>query len=506
MATRPDPSLIADNDSRIKGILAWLAMTHGRAQGADDADPLLRQLMLLRDSPAPGPQRIKLLDLLYGHCEQIVRSELPRLKDIALPITRRQRQRVRILLDLLEAIAQDYFNTLADLFDPQGSSSPKMPHLSLRRAMDAIAWQIRIYHLIAAPTGPGLWQQLHAAFRTSRRLGVQSQASGASAKSIEDIYTATLLAAIAQPASFSSAELQFIADYIADCLPPLMLADSPPPADGDAVFWIDPDKDFPAHALVRRAPAAETGVLYFSCSETAVRARQHREALNNGSTAEQLGLPAFAATHAGLGVLNRLANLWGKPVKRKFPRRRQSYRALLCAGIDQLWQLAKTPEQPPDSSEWMVTNESPDGYSLMHMSGITDELRVGDIVALQALGDRAESGHAWHVCIIRWAISENPEHIELGLQLLAARAIAAEIAHPYELDGGSVNALILPETPPLRPHQALVLPTGLLRENTRRIVVLVERENLEIRQVQATHLDEQTSSIEVFSVLPDDSP
>ena len=505
MATQPATSLNIELDSRIKGILEWLALTHGRTQGADDADPLLRQLMLLRDSPAPGPQRIKLLDLLYGHCEQIVRSELPRLKDIALPITRRQRQRVRTLLDLLEAIAQDYFNTLAELFDPLGSTSPRMPHLSLRRAMDAIAWQIRIYHLIAAPTGPGLWQQLHAAFRTARHLGVHTQASGSSAKSIQDIYTATLLAAIAQPASFSSTELQFIADYIADCLPPLAVTDAPH-GDSDAQFWIDPDKDFPAQALVRRAPAAEKGVLYFSCSEIAKTARQHRDALNGGSPAEQLGAPAFAATHAGLGVLNRLANLWGKPAKRKFPRRRQSYRALLCAGIGQLWQLAKTPEQPPVSSEWMVTNESPDGYSLMHMSGETDELRVGDIVALQSLGDRAEAGNAWHICIIRWAISENPEHIELGLQLLAARAIAAEIAHPYELDGGSVNALILPETPPLRPHQALVLPTGLLRENTRRIVVLIERDNLEIRQVQATHLDEQTSSIEVFSVLPDDSP
>lgn len=505
MATRPEPPPSAEQDSRIKGILEWLAVTHGRAQGADDADPLLRQLMMLRDSPAPGPQRIKLLDLLYGHCEQIVRSELPRLKDIALPITRRQRQRVRTLLDLLEAIAQDYFNTLAELFDPQGSNSPKMPHLSLRRAMDAIAWQIRIYHLIAAPTAPGLWQQLHAAFRTARRLGVHEQTSGVSATSIQNVYAATLLAAIAQPASFSSAELQFIADYIAGCIPALALDEHLPPA-SDAIFWIDPEKDFPAHALVRRTPASEKGVLYFSCREIASTARQHRESLNNGVTVEQLGLPAFAATHAGLGVLNRLANLWGLPAKRKFPRRRQSYRALLCAGIEQLWQLAKTPDQPPASSEWMVINESPDGYSLMHMSGETHELRVGDIVALQALGERAEAGNTWHVCIIRWAISENPEHIELGLQLLAARAIAAEIAHPYELEGGSVNALILPETPPLRPHQALVLPTGLLRENTRRIVVLVERDNLEIREVQATHLDEQTSSVEVFSVLPDDSP
>lgn len=492
-------------DSKVKSILEWLAIAHGRPQGAESADPLHRQLLLLRESPIPGPQRVKLLDLLYSHCEQIVRSELPRLQEIALPITRRQRQRVRALLDLLEAIAQDYFNTLAELFDPEAGTIPKTPHLSLRRAMHAISWQIRIYHLIGAPPPPGLWQQLHAGYRTARRLGVTLQPDTPSNSTIHDIYTATLLAAIAQPASFSSRELQFIADYITGGTPSPVLYDSPPADDG-AVFWIDPDKDFPAYALVRRAPTSEPEILYFSCTPIAETACRHREQLISGTPAASLSLPDFASSHAGLGVLKRLAKLWGHPVKRKFPRRRQSYRALLCTGMSQLLQLARTPEQPPDSSEWMVINESPDGYSLMHMSGETQALKVGDIVAIHALGERAEATHSWHVCIIRWAISENPEHIELGLQVLAARAIAAEIAHPNMPEGGNVNALILPETPPLRPREALVLPTGLLRENTRRIIVLIEKDNLEIREVQATHLDEQTSSIEIFSVLPDDSP
>jgi hypothetical protein len=152
----------------------------------------------------------------------------------------------------------------------------------------------------------------------------------------------------------------------------------------------------------------------------------------------------------------------------------------------------------------MVTNESPDGYALMHISGHTDHLKVGDIVALQAVGDQAESPPAWHVCIIRWAISENPEHIELGLQVLAPKAVSVEIVHPYNTESSNkVAALMLPPTPPLRPMQSLVLPAGLLKEKTRRIIVLLEAGNLEIREVQTTHLDEQTSTIEIFSVSPD---
>jgi hypothetical protein len=81
--------------------------------------------------------------------------------------------------------------------------------------------------------------------------------------------------------------------------------------------------------------------------------------------------------------------------------------------------------------------------------------------------------------------------------------MAVEVTHAYALDSGNVAALMLPSAPPLRPSQSLVLPAGMLRENTRRIVVLIENDNLEIREVRATSLDEQTGAIEIFNVLPD---
>lgn len=491
-------------EANIKSILEWLALAHGRT-GSEDADQLYRQLQLLREAPVQNSQRLKLLDLLYAQAERVANAELPRLHEASLPISRKLRQRVRILLDVLETLTQDYFNTLADLFDPQGPSIPRAPHTSLRRAMHSIAWQIRITHLIAAPTAIGLWEQLHAAFLTSRRLGLEDIAGPQGMASIRQTYTGILLAAIAQPASFSPVELEFISDYIDHCVPAMDLVETPP-LDNSGIFWIDVDKDFPAHALIRRSPSPDARVLYFSCDAIAETALLHRTELIQGMPAKTLGLPPIADTHTGPGVLQRLSQLWGNPAKRRFPRRRQSYRANLCSGLSNLWQLMKKPEAVRNLSEWMVINESPDGYALMHMSGQTDHLRVGDIVALQAVGERAETDHGWHVCIIRWAISENPEHIELGLQILAAKALAVEVAHPYEMDANSkVAALILPATPPLRPHQSLVLPAGLLKEKTRRIIVVLETEKLEIREIQATHLDEQTSSIEIFSVSPDDS-
>ncbi|HEX6735165.1 MAG TPA: hypothetical protein VF096_10160 [Azonexus sp.] len=504
MSVAPEPTSSPATEASIRNLLEWLALAHEH-NGSEDADALYRQLLQLRDTPLPIAQRIKLLDLLYTHVERIVRAELPGFQKVSLPVSRKVRQRVRLVVDLLETLTQDYFNSLAELFDPAGGNSLRSPHTSLLRAMQGIAWQIRIDHLVASPSSIGLWQQLHAAFRTARRLGLEDLPGPRGGPGVQRAYTDILLAAIAQPASFSAGELEFISDYI-EALPLRIEFAETPPSEASAVFWIDLDRDFPAHALIRRIPAAESQPLYFACDAVAAEARRHHAELGRGNSAAALGLPPFADTRAGRGVLLRLANLWGKPAKRRFPRRRQSYRTTLCLGLDNLWQLMRRRgDTAPLLSEWMVTNESPDGYALMHVSGNTDDLRVGDVVALQAIDEQGDSKAPWHICLIRWALSENPEHVELGLQLLAPHAIAAEIAQPYELAPTHSPALILPQMPPLRPLEALLVAAGKLRNKRERLVLLIEGDNLLVREVRLEHLDEQTSSIELFSVSPDDS-
>lgn len=503
MPSPPEIPVSNSQEANVRNILEWLSIARGRS-GSEDADQLHRQILSLREAPVPCDQRIRILDLLYGQAARISTAEVHSLRDISLPISRKLRQRLRIVQDILAMLTQDYFNTLAELFDPLGTCNPKSPHNSLRRAIYAIAWQVRIANLIAAPTPVGLWQQLHSAFATARRLQLDDIAGPHGSASIRSYYINIILTAIAQPSSFSAMELEFIADYVAKCAPPIDLTDIPP-ADSDGIFWIDPEKDVPGHALVRRIPGPEISVLYFSCAAIASQALQHQKELLEGTPAELLGLPPFADTHTGPGVLLRLSQLWGHPAKRRFPRRRQSYRASLCPGLGNLWQLIKSPTAPRDLSEWMVINESPDGYALMHMAGHTEHLKVGNIVALQAIDDDPEAYSPWNICIIRWAISENPEHIELGLQMLAPRATAVEVANPAAPLPGKVAALILPSMPPVRQTQSLVVPTGLVSESTDRVVVIVEHGNLSIRELNPVRLNEQSSTIEIFSVTTDDS-
>jgi len=503
MSPLPEHSSQQSIEANIKSILEWLALAHGR-QEADDPDQLYRQLLLLRETPVTPAQNAKLLDLLYRQAEHILEAESPTLNGVSLPVSRRLRQRVRLILKLLETLTQDYFNTLSELFDPEGAAVTRAPQTTLRRIMHCIAWQIRIYHLVASPTAIGLWQQLHAAFGTSRRLGIADIPGPRGEASIQQIYTSTLLAAIAQPASFSGEELELVNEYIerTGITPNL---GTTPPADSSSIFWIDLDKDSPAHALTRRIPAADTQALYFSGDAIARKVHSDLALLNKHISASSIGLPALADSRAGQSVLRRLEKLWGHPTKRRFTRRRQSYRTRVCAGFNNLWRLLKSPGSDVELSEWMVINESPDGYALMHMAGPTHRLRVGDIAAIQPTGEHAETAPVWHICIVRWALSENPEHIELGLQLLASHATSAQISLPGLRSEKNVFALILPEMPPLRPSQAVIVQTGTIKDLTRKMIVLVEKENLEIREVRATQLHEQTSRVEVFSVSPDET-
>lgn len=502
--TLPNESSRDQAEQTVKAILGWLALAHGNA-GPADIEALTGHLLTLRQAPVPPAQNIKLLDLLYVQATKVVEAELPELHQVHLPISRKTRQLVRGLHIMLETLAQNYSNTLAELFDPLAKAQSYVPDGTLWRILHCLCLHLNIGYLAASPAPQGIWQRMHGALRTARLLGITDYRPP-NGKSTLELYLSNLLIACAQPASFTSAEQEFIARYLGDHLTGLELSDDAPQR-RDGIFWIDLERDVPATPLLRRPPPPDTPVLYFCCDQVAQRVHADLAALKGKQTAAQLGLPPFADTAAGRGVLRRIASFLGAPTKRRFPRRRQSYRVFMCNGLEQLHQALAAPEYTPsEASEWMITNESPDGYAMMHVAGKTSDLQVGDVVAVRPQEETA-APRDWQVCIIRWALSENPEHIELGLQMLAPRAIPAQIAIPAgPLGKSQIDAVLLPEVPPLRPNPALITATGTIADSSRKIILLVQQGNLNVSEIRPVQLDEQTARVEVYSVTPDEIP
>ena len=67
------------------------------------------------------------------------------------------------------------------------------------------------------------------------------------------------------------------------------------------------------------------------------------------------------------------------------------------------------------------------------------------------------------------------------------------------------SVLILPGTPPLRSNEMLVAPSGALESHSRNLILIIEKDNIGIREVKSTYLDEQNSQIEVFAIEPNET-
>ncbi|MFZ4535265.1 hypothetical protein [Propionivibrio sp.] len=394
--------------------------------------------------------------------------------------------------------------TTPEIIDDHLNREPlQAQDLALWRDLYALSQHLLISNLAASPAGVGIWQQLHQAYDTARRLGLASNTPENAASTLQNIYFSAVLLGCAQPASLTSCEVNFVAAYLGNFADWIDSTNSIP-AKTPATFWIDPACDAAAFACSRKTAPPDTPVLYFSCDRLATLLKTQLASLEAGGAPQQINLPDFAGTPAGHGVLRRLITSWGEPSKRRFPRRRQNYRAVLCSGLDSLWRLFQDGDaaETIETSSWMITNESPDGYTAMHVSGKTGGMSVGDVTAI-----RTETGDNWQICIIRWALSENQEHLELGLQILATCAVPALLALPAETGGfGRLPVLILPKIQALRSTEMLVVPSGALVKQANKLVLVVEKENIEVREVRSTRLDEQNSQIAVFSIEPDTLP
>lgn len=176
----------------MRAIFEWLD-TAPALQPADDLAPLRTHLVALRETQATAHQRAGALDQLYTRSMSIVSRLIPALTDVALPVPRKTRLMVRSLQDLLQMLAEDMLRTLDD-FDEhliRGLRRPK--ELTLWRTLHALARHLLISDLVAAPSGVGIWQQLHQVYATVRRLELAERTPDGEQGSLQQIYFSALL-------------------------------------------------------------------------------------------------------------------------------------------------------------------------------------------------------------------------------------------------------------------------------------------------------------------------
>lgn len=488
-----------------RSIADWLA-----TQPSDDT---MQELVRLRthlsalhaNRPAPA-QLQKLLDLLHTRTISAVDRLTPRLFNVRLPISLPTRRTVRSMQDVLELLAVLYAASVEDAEGRLVRGLGQPPELSLWRAIDALARTLFLSDLISAPALPGIWQQLHATFASARQRGLDTLPSGDADGSCRQRYQRALAIGSAPPSAFTAHEWQCIDSYVRIHADRISFGATPNGTDDAFLFWVDLQQDMAPVAHGRRPMPEHANALGINCQGLDQCTDEGRLLLRQGARPDAIGLPSDVPPRLARTLLRRLKNIWGTPRKRRFPRRRQSYRATLCFGFEHISELLKNPaaDAPFAASEWMVTNESPDGYAAMHVAGRPQKLQIGDLIALR-INESVTPGE-WQIGLVRWALSENPEHLEVGLQILSPRALPAQLALPGQNGADRHPALLLPAVPPLRNKEVMATDPGLLFDQAGKLVLMIESGRVEIREVRLAGVHEQSANVDLFLIEPDESP
>lgn len=424
---------------------------------------------------------------------------IPELVGSTLPLSARIRSTALRMQNALETFAGTLERALQ--CDTGGLPQEKAGHAG--RLLQCFTQHLLISKLVAAPPSRGSWLSLHRANARLSEAAISARSAEDGSENLRATYLSALLLGCAQPVSFSSSEIGFITVFLQRFGATAHFLAEAKPSDPGA-FWLDTTQDRPPDAAARKIPPVSENILHFSASPLASLIESQLAALGRGETPAALGLPEYAGTPAGRATLHRLANYWGRPAKRRFQRRRQNDRARLCIGEIEAITCANTVE-PPNSSEWMIVNESADGYALMHLSGKPGSLAVGGLASLRS--NHQGAGPEWQACVIRWALSQNSEHLELGLQILAPRAMRVELLQDAGEDLPVVcPALLLPALPPLQLLQRLVLPRGHDLNPTKRIVLVLAAETTAVREISIVRREEQTAYIDILLIQNEEGP
>lgn len=478
----------------LQDALTWLGSPPD-ADALRDLTPLRKHLDALSKLAIPPLQYLKILELFQTRANLTGSIVKPLLLDATLPLPTRLRTVAQGLMDIHGLLAAGYLKVAQQADGDRLRACHRSPTKLCAAGLSNLAQQYEVAQLVCTASPPDLWRMAGELFaRIHAATPIQEPAS-AEVEDAERTLKAMFALSAAQPENFSPREVAFLAEYLRIQATSVAVGFGQPANDG---FWLDAQRDQAPFAAIRRPPPDKTAVLQFSCAELGRAARAQIGRLADGESPDAIGLPGLACSQDYRDVLARAERYWSAPPKRQNHRRRNGYRVQVCSQLGALWQTlrgdaAGTGEIVLAASDWMILNEGPGGYAIMHVAG-----ELGGLIAGSAVGLRTAPDQPWNICIIRWARSDNPEHIELGIEIVAPRAQAV---HFVRNDGGTeaspIPALLLPPLPGLKRGESLLTARGQFAPG---MFALVGGDDmhLQVAECRAEQLAMHTACIEVF--------
>jgi hypothetical protein len=472
-------------------IQSWLANLP-QDDPLDAARQIVAQLMSLNRTRVRITLRLEVTENMVRHCGDLLPHLGAALADGALPLSAASRDMANVAEKLLEELAFSYKMLLVEqsrrLFGFAASGRALLPVL---RAMQMLALRLKFSYRMYATHPKSAWTELHELYQFAMRRGLAARALSDGGETPLTVYRDALLLAFAEPLKLMQGDLDRVTAWLERFGHEATLGSAGHAKSGQGMFLIKPRRDVAGYALSKRhRPAPQGHDLVLGTFPLAERLLDQIARLTAGATVATLGLPEMAEEPAFRDLMGRLVTHWGTVPNRRFTRLRTHARVEICVGIRGIWEfLSSRVAGAACSGEWMVTNESPRGFALMHVKGAIKDIRVGEVIGLRTL-----HSETCHICVVRWVLSDNAEHLELGLEEFAPTARAGSISKTRApATHAAEPVLVLPEVPSLNQAPALIAPLFAL-DSTCELSVDDLQSKLRVR---ATRLIERTVRVEL---------
>ena len=468
----------------------WLA-------GLPKEDPMkagrlmLDQLVPLNRSRVRITLRQDVTEGVLGYAEHLLPRLDAALASGTLPLSIQTRNAAGTAEELLTELAYSYKLLLVEqsrrLFGFASSGRALLPVL---RAIQMLAQRLKLGYRMYATNPKAVWHELHELYQFALRRGLANRSLVDGGETPMSVYRGALLLAFAEPLKLMQGDLDRVAAWLDRFGNQATLGPAGQQKSGQGLFLIKAQRDVPGYALSKRHhPVPQSHDLLLNTLPLAEHLLDQLARLSAGETAASLSLPAEADDPAFRDLMGRLVKHWGAVPNRRFTRLRTHARVEVCVGIRGIWEfLNSRGAAKAGNGEWMVTNESPRGFALMHVKGPIESIRVGEVVGL-----RTRESHTCHICVVRWVLSDNPEHLELGLEELAPTARPVSIRKTRGAPQEAERVLLLPEVPSLNQAPAILAPLFPL-DSTCELSLGDLQSKLRVR---ATRLLERTVSVQL---------
>jgi len=338
----------------------------------------------------------------------------------------------------------------------------RLDALVILRALDALKNEMLVNYLTYTQPSTSIWSDLHKiyyhALQLSLEATMQEDTVLSNHKTINSVYSHTLLMHLANPQRLDKHSIRVISRYLGNLAKHAQLRGIGFIENPAGVFLVELDSNKPPvpYLKSRNVPSVETDILLVTI-EVARNIYQHLSYIqeNKASVSQPLSTSAFDVTDEDL--LKHLIKFFGHTPTRAFSRIEKNQTAQVAIGMNEASILFRAQQRPKENPyhTWDVLNISANGYALKTFNSLAFSIAVGEIVCVRETGRQD-----WSLGFVVWLVNKT-SYTEVGVKLLSASAETVELNFSDAVSNEPSYGLLLPEIRALQQPNSLLLARGL---------------------------------------------